>query len=164
MTDSKKGKRAKGRPTKYTPGIARVILDRLCEGESLKSICDSPGMPKRETVHQWVVDDRDGFAAKYDHAREVQATNHAENIARLAAKAESMAHDESAVPAAIKVAVDAHKWCAERMSPRRRFAPRSEISGPDGGPVETESRVSIYLPSNGREKIPAKGVDTEGGA
>ncbi len=28
---------------------------------------------------------------------------------------------------------------------------RRELSGPDGGPIETESRVSIYIPDNGRD-------------
>ena len=155
--------RKKGKQTRYTDKLGEEICNRLSDGESLASICRDIGF-STGTVYGWVVRDHNGFAAKYERAREAQAHFHADEIARLAAKAEGLVHDEDAQPNAIKVAVDARKWCAERMSGRRRYAPRQEVSGPDGGPVETESKVSIYLPSNGREKNSRKGVDSGGAA
>ena len=36
---------------------------------------------------------------------------------------------------------------------------KHELSGPDGGPIQTESAVRVYLPHNGRDKLPP--VDEE---
>lgn len=35
---------------------------------------------------------------------------------------------------------------------------KTELSGPNGGPIQTESAVRVYLPHNGRERLP---VDEE---
>jgi len=41
------------------------------------------------------------------------------------------------------------------------FLERKEVSGPGGGPVQTEAVVQVYLPSNGRECIDQdRGVDS----
>lgn len=39
--------------TTYTPATAELIAARLADGETLSSICRTPGMPSRQTVHQW---------------------------------------------------------------------------------------------------------------
>ena len=42
-----------GRPTSYSPATAELIASRLADGELLTDICKTPGMPARQTVHQW---------------------------------------------------------------------------------------------------------------
>lgn len=42
-----------GRTTTYTPATAELIAARLADGETLSSVCRTPGMPSRQTVHQW---------------------------------------------------------------------------------------------------------------
>lgn len=42
-----------GRPTTYTPAVAQLIATRLADGELLSEICRTPGLPTRQTVHQW---------------------------------------------------------------------------------------------------------------
>ena len=42
-----------GRVTTYTPATAELIAARLADGETLSQICRTPGMPSRQTVHQW---------------------------------------------------------------------------------------------------------------
>jgi len=42
-----------GRATTYTPATAELIAARLADGETLSQICRTPGMPRRQTVHQW---------------------------------------------------------------------------------------------------------------
>ena len=56
---------------------------RLASGESLLSICTEEQFPAESTVRGWVLDDREGFAAKYARAREMQADRHAEQIVAL---------------------------------------------------------------------------------
>lgn len=60
-----------GRPSSYTPEIAREICERLAAGESLRSICRDAHMPPEATVRGWHVDDVDGFSAHYLRAREI---------------------------------------------------------------------------------------------
>lgn len=43
-----------------------------------------------------------------------------------------------------------------RVKPQMYGRRRLEISGPNGGPIESESKVRFYLPSNGREITPAE--------
>jgi hypothetical protein len=46
--------------------LADVILERLSGGESLRAICQTPGMPNRVTVLRWVANDVEGFAGLLD--------------------------------------------------------------------------------------------------
>jgi transposase-like protein len=62
-----------GRPSLYTPAIAERILAELSNGRPLESICRDPGMPSSTTVRQWVVEDRDGFAARYTRLKQAGA-------------------------------------------------------------------------------------------
>jgi hypothetical protein len=59
-----------GRPTLYTPELAERILHELADGRTVRDICRADGMPTGATVRLWVVQDRDGFAARYRRARE----------------------------------------------------------------------------------------------
>ena len=42
-----------GRPSSYRPAIGELIAARLADGETLTQICRTPGIPTRQTVHQW---------------------------------------------------------------------------------------------------------------
>jgi transposase-like protein len=59
-----------GRPTLYTPELAERILHELADGRTVRDICRAVGMPASATVRLWVVENRDGFAARYRQARE----------------------------------------------------------------------------------------------
>jgi len=58
------------RPTFYTPELAERILRELRAGRSVQDICRDGGMPCRDTVFEWVRQDREGFAARYRQDRE----------------------------------------------------------------------------------------------
>jgi hypothetical protein len=58
-------------PYLYTAEIAEQILDALTSGRSLSSACEDEGMPPPSTVLDWVREDRDGFAARYQSARQI---------------------------------------------------------------------------------------------
>ena len=60
-----------GRPTLFTAEIAERILERLASGCSLGTVCRDEAMPPPSTVLDWVRQDRDGFAARYQDAREI---------------------------------------------------------------------------------------------
>lgn len=140
------------RPTDYTEGMALVICGRLADGESLKAICADPEMPGRSTVYQWLVA-QPAFADMYARAREEQADTLADEIVAIADEADvstsgdgeevRLQLDATAV-ARNRLRVDARKWVAAKLKPRKygdRIA--QEVSGPDGGPVETVTRFKL---------------------
>jgi len=59
----------RGRPCTYTTEVADLICAGLASGKGLYSICKKRGMPPEATVRGWVLDDHEGFAAKYVRAR-----------------------------------------------------------------------------------------------
>jgi hypothetical protein len=69
-----------GRPTLYTPELAERILYELGDGRSVRDICRASGMPASATVRLWVIEDRDGFAARFHRAREFAQYDMAEEI------------------------------------------------------------------------------------
>jgi hypothetical protein len=74
------GAQPRGRPTAYTEAIAERICNELADGKSLPRICEPEDMPAPRTVRQWVLEDREGFSARYARAREAQAWGWADEI------------------------------------------------------------------------------------
>jgi hypothetical protein len=42
----------------YSPETTAAICEQLAQGRSLRSICEQPGMPCRNTIVRWLVHDR----------------------------------------------------------------------------------------------------------
>ena len=59
------------RASVYTAEIADHILRELRASRSLRDICLEDAMPHRDTVTDWIRQDREGFAARYRQAREI---------------------------------------------------------------------------------------------
>jgi hypothetical protein len=100
-----------GHPSKFTQKIAAEICERLASGESLNAICKTKGMPSEAAVRLWVIDDREGFAANYERAREIQADHFVDEIVRIA--------DGEPDPQVARVRIDARKWVAGKMRPEK---------------------------------------------
>ena len=128
----------RGRPTEYTDKLAQEICTRIAAGESLRSICQDDHIPVKSTVLLWVVNDNHGFSDQYRVAREAAGHSHADEALDLRHRVLTGEIDAQAA----KVALDALKWGAERMAPKAH-SPRvqQEHSGPDGGPVKTETTL-----------------------
>ena len=109
------------RPT-YSPAIAEEICRRLAEGESLSSICRDSGMPLRSTVHWWVVDDHDGFSARYVRARDAGYDRMAEDLIEIG---DACMPDSDHVARA-KLRTDARKWVLAKMRPHQ-FGDRLQV-------------------------------------
>jgi hypothetical protein len=121
------------------------------EGESLRSICRDDAMPALSTVFRWLAADKD-FQEQYARAMDARATLLAEEILEIADDGrndtykdedgnEATNHD---VIARSRLRVDSRKWLAARMSPRKYGDKVSqEISGPEGGPVSTITKIEL---------------------
>jgi hypothetical protein len=142
-----------GRPSVYSEALAEAICAGIAAGHSLVSICAGEDMPHRATVMRWLQDDsKEGFRDKYARAREAQADFYAEQIIEIAdeectyvkhgdgdeEKEVEVAFDSAAV-ARNRLRVDARKWYASKVAPKR-YGDRIEqnIGGLDGGPLVVE--------------------------
>lgn len=72
-----------GRPSALTPAVSDAICSRLAEGESLRSICQSEGMPAYSSVKAWERDNAD-FSALSMRAREIGCHALAEDCLEIA--------------------------------------------------------------------------------
>lgn len=120
----------KGRPPIYTAELGAKICDAIAAGRSLRSICDEPGMPGRETVFRWLRDPSyAAFRDQYAQAREDQADALADDLIDIADDGRNdwmerhggddagwVANGENIQRA--KLRVDARKWAASKLRPR----------------------------------------------
>lgn len=136
--DTKTKVKAKiGRPTIFNAALTGLILDRMCAGESLRSICRDPAMPNISTVIDWVSKDTI-FAAQYARARELQADALFEDLFALANTPEG--EDSAVLINRDRLRSDNMKWVLSKIIPKR-FGDKSqvEVSGPDSRPIEVTS-------------------------
>lgn len=135
------------RPSKYSDELATGICARIAAGEPLTRICRDEEMPDVATVYRWIAGD-DKFREMYARAREDQADTLADEIIAIAddgindtyVDSESgMERTNYDVIARSKLRVDARKWIAAKLKPKKYGDKvQQEITGQDGGPVKYE--------------------------
>lgn len=118
---SEKQKRPIGRPTKYSQEMADKICGLISNGMSLRAICNVNGMPARGTVYQWLSENIE-FQDQYTRARVEQADYFAEEIVEIADSVEA----DSAAVAKARLQVDARKWAASKLAPKK-YGEKTEL-------------------------------------
>jgi hypothetical protein len=135
-----RGGRAGNEPV-YRRELADEICWRLAAGESLKRICQDAHMPSDTAVRVWAIEDRDGFASRYAHAREALMDHWAEEIVVIA-------DDQTAEPNDRRVRVDTRKWLMSKLA-YRRYGDKLVHSGDAENPilvVHKEARIADLSP------------------
>ncbi|MBS5742852.1 MAG: hypothetical protein KHW43_05035 [Neisseria sp.] len=140
MSDTKR----KGRPTDYTKDTADKICEKISGGLSLRAICAEAGMPARGTVYRWLIENAD-FQDQYARARDKQADYFAEEIIEIADSAEA----ESAAVSKAKLQIDARKWAASKIAPKK-YGDKQEI---DVKSSDGSMRPSVRLDAEEFRKI-----------
>ncbi len=133
--------------TTYTQKIADEICSRLAAGESLRAICKDEHLPTRATVHNWLVENREGFFDQYTRARDVGLDELADEMLEIADTTQVGVRSENSYDGYKevredmlghrKLRVDARKWYLSKLAPKKygdRLA--TELTGADGGPVQ----------------------------
>lgn len=132
--------RKTGRPSDFTPEIANLICERLAEGESLRAICKDEEMPSARTVHRWLESKEEwaeAFRQQYAHAREVQADTLADQVIEIA-------DDTSGDPTRDRLRVDARKWAASKLAPKR-YGDKLAVGGADDLPPVKSSLTVEFV-------------------
>jgi hypothetical protein len=123
------------------------VCQRIAEGESLRKICASEGMPKISTFLRWCLDDKP-LADQYARARDIQMDVWAEECLEIADddskdfgfKAVRNEEGESAEVfinkdniQRAKLRIDERHWQMSKQRPKKYGdLSRHEHSGPDG--------------------------------
>ena len=118
-----------GRPTDYSDELAAKICHRLVEGESLRSICRSDGMPHISTVYRWLFAHKT-FSEHYATAREDQADTLADEILDIAddSRNDWMEREKNGKTETVvdlehinrsRLRIDTRKWIASKLKPKR---------------------------------------------
>ena len=148
MTTSKRKPKAepkpRGRESTFTQAIADTICDRISNGESLTSICVSPGMPTKPTVLRWLKE-RPDLQTQYALAREAQADALADEILHIA-NTPQMGEKRKRLPGGKvevttgdmiehrRLQIDARKWLAGKLRPKK-YGDKLEHSGQVDGVI-----------------------------
>ena len=127
--------RGPGRPSDYNEDIATTICERLADGESLRAICASAGMPNKATVFRWI-GSHEEFREQYQWARELAADDILGRILEIADDSSRDYVQKTGPDGKVTWVVDrehiarcglrisALKWTAARMAPRKYGNPR----------------------------------------
>lgn len=117
-------------------------------------------MPGETTVRTWAREDVQGFSAQYAKARDLGLDAMAEEALEIAddGRNDVMVDEEGNaivnhdVIQRSRLRVDTRKWYLSKIAPKR-YGDRQqhEVSGPDGGPIETTAKVNVYIPDNARQ-------------
>lgn len=127
-------KKKLGRPTDYTDALADEICERVASGSSIRKICAEEGGPTMSAVFRWL-NEHSYFQEQYVRAKEEQAELYADEIVQIA--------DETNDPAKARLQIDARKWTAMKLKPKKYGERHThEHSGPDGGPIKSETGLS----------------------
>ncbi|CAN7520950.1 hypothetical protein LJR071_003540 [Pseudomonas sp. LjRoot71] len=155
-----------GRPTAYSDLVAAKLCAYIADGMSLRNVCKQPGMPSMTTVLRWLGDDAmAAFRMQYACAREAQADLLAEQILDIADEECTMVradkhgsndddgegHTEvvfdSTAVARNRLRVDARKWLASKMAPKKYGDKlQTELTGANGGAIAVNSTVTFVRP------------------
>lgn len=116
----------------WTPELEETILTRLMDGESLRQICKSEGMPDRESVRKHKLDSAE-FSAKCACAREEQADVMDDRILEVAQKVE----DGKLDPKSGQVIIAAFQWRAAKLKPKTYGDKQAHsLENPDGTAIQ----------------------------
>lgn len=136
-----------GRPSIYTPELTAEILSRISNGESLRKITSSEGMPCMDTVWKWILRHPD-FAEQYAKAREEQAETYADEIIAIIDEQPQQVVDDKGVArtdsgwvAWQRNRVDARKWVASKLKPKK-YGDRVALAGDAEAPVVVQNQTS----------------------
>lgn len=103
--------RSQDLPDQYTPQVVATICGRIAAGESLTAVCKSDGLPSKSSFLRWVNDGVADVADQYARACAARAEGWVEEIVSIA--------DEEGDPQALRLRVDARKWVASKLLPKK---------------------------------------------
>lgn len=138
MTARKKpeDKKKRGRPTKYTPELAKLICRRIATNQiGIRKICKKySDLPDPDTIFEWRFDYPE-FSEQYAQAKLIQADLLAEETLEIADDASNdITYNEEGEPICntefinrSRLRIDTRKWLAAKLLPKQYGKPAEEV-------------------------------------
>lgn len=136
-----------GRPTDCTPEVTAAVCEQLREGLSISSACAAAGID-RSTYHRWIARGDEGPPFSDFRAETTRARHDGNRV--LERTIRSAALDDWRAAA----------WMLERKAPED-WSKRTEISGPDGGPVQVHDVTAAIDAELARRSAADLGIPAE---
>jgi hypothetical protein len=139
----------------YTRELAERILQEVAGGRSLHEVCGDDGVPGYSTVYTWVARDTQGFAARYNRARETGYAKRRHGTVYTEELAERILHELSCGRALFDVCMDdgmpaastVKLWVSvDRDGFARRYQQARDGGGAKGGhPTVYTAELAEYI-------------------
>lgn len=124
----------------YSKTMQDLICERIVNGESLKTICETKGFPPYSVICQWKRTSSD-FARALDMARKDRAEHHYTEVLKIAKNTNSWNSKGD------KVKIDAAKWAAQVDDPDR-FGNKTKLVGDADAPISFRLETGIRRPGD----------------
>lgn len=122
-----------GRPSKYSQELIDSFCKRVAEGRSVRDVCTDDDMPSRETIYNWLKDERKvSFLDQYARATEQRADAIFDEMLDIADNGENdwmeKRHGDDEESTWVlngehvqrsKLRIDARKWALSKMQPKK---------------------------------------------
>jgi hypothetical protein len=116
----------------YQPDLAKIILERMAQGESVAQICRShPDMPCARVVRGWKFE-IEGFAAAYAKAKQLQAEAWEDEVSDL--------YDSDHDPQEKRVRFDIKRWLMSKTAPTL-YGDKLTVAGDPSAPLQHVVRI-----------------------
>jgi hypothetical protein len=147
----------------YTPELAAEIIERLADGETLRTICRDDHIPTERSVRRWAMADIEGFAARFSQARELGYLAMADEILEVADDGRNdWTKDDEGYKvngeniARSRLRVDTRKWILAKCLPKvfgEKITQSVQQLDENGNPTAPRAHVTIEFlgdPAPGR--------------
>lgn len=135
----------KGYSAEQRADLMTRICARISKGESLTKICKEKGVPDFSTIMRWLADS-DELRDQYAGAREASADFYADEIVEIA--------DTEADPNRARVRIDARKWCAAKLKPKK-YGDRTTLDTDPDRPLQVVTTIRLIAQHGSRDQTPS---------
>jgi hypothetical protein len=147
-------KETTGRPTDYTSELADIICERISLGESMRSIAKDKDMPAMSTLFKWLRE-HETFSEQYTRAKEDESPMvYADKITDIADATVLGKID----PNAARVAIDAYKWTAAKLKPKKYG---DKLDHTSGGKELPAPILNVMITPNATNDIKREFIEAE---
>lgn len=155
----KASKNKVGAPTKRTPELIERICNGIAEGKSASTMCQEVGISK-QTLWRWLDEDKE-LSDQYARAKELCAEMYVNQIIAIADESsndltvdpetgrEITNHD---VIARARLRVDARKWYASKLAPKR-YGDKVQVGGADDLPPIRQKHDVTLSPADAYKAV-----------